>query len=187
MFRAGLLAALVLALSIAPLAHAGAQTYRIKQGVSHGYQNMRSGPGQSHGIVAQIPAGTGGIAAAGGCQDPDDGKSRYVWCKYSWQGLTGWMSSNGLEQVAGGDSDSTSAGSDGTDGPTQDEVDAAAGGKKKQIKCICGPWFYKICLDPNMGEDGPFPIRDGIQFRGPMGFASAQRGGEGQICYIPAP
>ncbi len=177
-------AGLILLLAIGPFTDATAQTYRIKQGVSQGYQNMRSGPGQGHGIVAQIPAGTGGIEAAGDCQDPDDGRSQFPWCKYRWQGLTGWMSSNGLEQLAGSDSGGAS---DGSDGPTPEEVRAAAGAKKKMIECVCGPWFYKICLDPNMGEDGPNPIRNGIQFRGPGGFASAQRGAEGVRCQIPQP
>jgi uncharacterized protein YraI len=38
-----------------------AQTYKVKQTVSEGIQNMRDGPGTGHRLIVSIPAGSGGL------------------------------------------------------------------------------------------------------------------------------
>jgi uncharacterized protein YraI len=76
--------------------------YAIPWNVSDGYQNIRSGPGQKHSVIAKIPAGTNGVEL-GPCRPPDDGQSRYDWCQASWNGYQGWISSCCLnKQVAPG-------------------------------------------------------------------------------------
>jgi uncharacterized protein YraI len=65
--------------------------------VSDGYLNMRTGPGQYHGIVAAIPAGACEVMKAGRCVPPDDRISTYDWCFVRWNGSTGWVSAGGLE------------------------------------------------------------------------------------------
>jgi uncharacterized protein YraI len=76
--------------------------YSIPANLPEGYQNIRSGPGQQHAVIAKVPAGSGGVEI-GPCRPPDDGQSRYDWCQANWNGNTGWISSCCLkEQVAPG-------------------------------------------------------------------------------------
>ena len=75
---------------------ARSQTWRVKQEVSKGIQNVRSGPGTTHDILFSIPAGAGGIER-GSCRQPDSGGGSFNWCQVTWRGRKGWTSSNGLE------------------------------------------------------------------------------------------
>jgi hypothetical protein len=72
-------------------------TKSIKRDVSLGYLNLRSGPGQDQKVLARIPAGTTGVVMTGSCMAPQDGHSGYPFCLVEWNGLRGWVSSNGLE------------------------------------------------------------------------------------------
>jgi hypothetical protein len=67
-------------------------TYSIPPNVSGGVQNLRAGPGQGHGIVVAIPAGADGVQV-GECRSADDGRSRYDFCRATWRGHSGWISS----------------------------------------------------------------------------------------------
>jgi hypothetical protein len=78
---------------------ANADTFRVKETVSGGIQNMRSGPGVRHAVIIAIPAGTEGVEQLGGCREPDDNSSRYIWCRFRWGGKEGWISLNGLEKT----------------------------------------------------------------------------------------
>jgi hypothetical protein len=69
----------------------------VKREVSLGYLNLRAGPGQDQKILARIPAGSTGVAVTGSCAPPKDGASGYPFCPVEWNGLRGWVSSNGLE------------------------------------------------------------------------------------------
>ena len=71
-------------------------TWRVRKYVSQGIQNIRTGAGTMHPVAFSIPAGTGGIVV-GDCRKPDPGGGSYDWCRITWQGKTGWTSSNGLE------------------------------------------------------------------------------------------
>lgn len=73
-----------------------AQDYSVKQDASGGILNMRAGPGTGHALVRSIPAGSGGLTI-GECREPDDGTSRYKWCRASWSGYAGWISSCCIE------------------------------------------------------------------------------------------
>jgi hypothetical protein len=70
---------------------------RVKQDVSLGYLNLRSGPGQNYDVVTRVPAGAGGVIFSGRCATPHDGKSAFPFCLVEWSGHVGWISSNGLE------------------------------------------------------------------------------------------
>ncbi len=72
-------------------------TKSVKREVSLGYLNLRSGPGQDQKVLARIPAGTTGVVVTGSCIAPRDGSSSYPFCPVEWNGLRGWVSSNGLE------------------------------------------------------------------------------------------
>lgn len=87
-------------LAIFPEVASADTSYRVRSEVSGGIQNMRSGPGVGHDIVVAIPAGSDGIKKLGQCRGPDDNTSRFTWCRFSWKGKTGWISVNGLEEVA---------------------------------------------------------------------------------------
>nr|WP_257165772.1 caspase family protein [Bradyrhizobium sp. SRS-191] len=67
----------------------------IKRNVSQGYLNLRREPGQKSEILTRIPAGE--TAMVGGCVMPGDGVSRFTSCRAVWNGVVGWVSSNGLE------------------------------------------------------------------------------------------
>ncbi|MGJ5138858.1 caspase family protein [Bradyrhizobium oligotrophicum] len=67
----------------------------VKRNVSQGYLNLRSEPGQKSSILTRIPAGE--TAMVGGCVMPGDGISRFPSCRAVWNGVVGWVSSNGLE------------------------------------------------------------------------------------------
>lgn len=75
-------------------------TWRVKAGVSKGYQNIRTGPGTMHAVKFRIPARQGNITV-GKCRRPDPGGGRYDWCQVTWRGQSGWSSINGLEQDVG--------------------------------------------------------------------------------------
>src|SRR6266566_99145 len=65
-------------------------SYSIAPNVSEGIQNLRSGPGQGHSIVIAIPAGRSGVIVHE-CRSPDDGQSRFQWCRAQWNGYSGWI------------------------------------------------------------------------------------------------
>ncbi|MGJ5203698.1 caspase family protein [Bradyrhizobium sp. HKCCYLR20261] len=67
----------------------------VKRNVSQGYLNLRREPGQKSEILTRIPAGE--TAMVGGCVMPGDGVSRFASCRAVWNGVVGWVSSNGLE------------------------------------------------------------------------------------------
>lgn len=68
-------------------------------------------------------------------------------------------------------------------GPAGFAASAATKSGKPPRQCICAPGVsYKICLEPQMGEDGPFPIKNGVQLRGPMGFRSAKNNPGARSC-----
>jgi uncharacterized protein YraI len=75
-----------------------AVTWRVRSDVSQGILNVRVGPGASYplsGPPFPMPAGTGGIHV-GECKPPDNG-GKFDWCLITWNGASGWASSNGLE------------------------------------------------------------------------------------------
>ena len=67
----------------------------VKRNVSLGYLNLRTAPGQDEAVVVRIPAGA--TAMVGGCVRPNDGVSRYSFCRAEYRGMKGWASSNGFE------------------------------------------------------------------------------------------
>jgi hypothetical protein len=77
--------------------HPAVITKSIRRDVSLGYMNLRSGPGQDQKILARIPAGSTGVTVTGACMAPKDSASVYPFCPVEWNGLQGWVSSNGLE------------------------------------------------------------------------------------------
>jgi len=72
--------------------------FTIKNNVSDGVLNMRSGPGQQHSLVIAIPAGVNDVMI-GDCRAPDDGRSRHNWCKARWSGHSGWVSRGGIVET----------------------------------------------------------------------------------------
>jgi uncharacterized protein YraI len=64
--------------------------------LDYGFLNMRSGPGQGHGVILSIPAGAY-VEVVGPCITADDGTSVHRWCNIKWGGRAGWASSGGLE------------------------------------------------------------------------------------------
>ena len=75
----------------------GIETWRVKDGVSDGYVNARSGPGTMHSILFRIPAGTGDLPMET-CLPPDPGGGKYDWCLLTFMGQQGWVSKNGIER-----------------------------------------------------------------------------------------
>ena len=67
----------------------------VKRNVSLGYLNLRTAPGQDEAVVVRIPAGA--TAMVGGCVRPNDGVSRYSFCRAGYRGMKGWASANGFE------------------------------------------------------------------------------------------
>jgi len=65
---------------------------QVRHDVSEGVLNMRTGPDRQYSLVVAVPAGST-VQLVGNCRNPDDGVSRYSWCRYQWNGYTGWMSS----------------------------------------------------------------------------------------------
>jgi hypothetical protein len=65
--------------------------FYVLQTVSGGVLNMRSGPGTRHRLIVGIPAGTGNLAV-GACRRADTGHGK-PWCRASWRGHAGWISS----------------------------------------------------------------------------------------------
>ena len=75
-----------------------AVTWRVRSDVSQGILNVRVGPGASYALRGPpfpMPAGAGGIQV-GECKPPDNG-GKFDWCLITWNGASGWASSNGLE------------------------------------------------------------------------------------------
>jgi hypothetical protein len=72
-------------------------TKSVKQEVSLGYLNLRSGPGQNQKVVTRIPGGATGVVLIEPCVPPNDGISTFPFCHVEWKGYQGWVSSNGLE------------------------------------------------------------------------------------------
>jgi hypothetical protein len=70
---------------------------RIKDNVSLGYMNLRTGPGLNQAIITHVPAGTNGILVKGPCVSATDNESSYPFCPVEWNGYTGWISLSGLE------------------------------------------------------------------------------------------
>ncbi|MBV1693036.1 MAG: hypothetical protein KGP27_01095 [Hyphomicrobiales bacterium] len=70
--------------------------WRARIQVSQGIQNVRQGPGSMHKLLFSIPAGNGGIRIRE-CWKPDEGGGTFDWCLITWNGQTGWTSSNGIE------------------------------------------------------------------------------------------
>jgi len=68
---------------------------QVRHDVSQGVSNMRSGPGQYNSLIVAVPAGST-LMLKGDCRNADDGVSRYPWCRYQWNGYTGWMSSGNV-------------------------------------------------------------------------------------------
>jgi hypothetical protein len=68
----------------------GTQRFRVPDSVSGGILHLRSGPDTDHAIVATIPAGAEDVEV-GQCRRAKGGKK--PWCKASWRGHSGWLSS----------------------------------------------------------------------------------------------
>lgn len=71
-------------------------TWRVKDGVSQGFVNVRSGPGTMHAILFSIGEGATGLEVSD-CRPPDPGGGKYDWCLVRYGGQQGWVSSNGIE------------------------------------------------------------------------------------------
>ena len=79
-----------------------ASSYRVKQDVTDGYLNMRTGPGVGFEIMTRIPAGVGDITpirkdGSVECVMPRDRSSRHPFCQLEWHHFRGWLSSINLE------------------------------------------------------------------------------------------
>jgi hypothetical protein len=72
------------------------ETWRIKQGVSEGYMNVRDGRGTEFPVLFRITEGTGGILVHI-CLPPEAGGTK-DWCMIEYQGQRGWVSSGGIEK-----------------------------------------------------------------------------------------
>ena len=70
--------------------------FTVKDDVSTGYANMRSGPGLGWPIIAKVPAGTGGLKRVGPCRDRDDAPGPQF-CPVNWNGTTGFVSLANLD------------------------------------------------------------------------------------------
>jgi uncharacterized protein YraI len=73
-------------------------TWRVRSDVSQGILNVRVGPGVNYALRGPpfpMPAGAGGIQV-GECKLPDNG-GKFDWCLITWNGVSGWASSKGLE------------------------------------------------------------------------------------------
>ena len=100
MFSRALMIVLTPLLLALPGAAHAAKLSMVALDVSGGILNMRSGPGVGHDVVIAIPAGTGNLDITS-CVKADDNSSIYPWCRTTWEGHTGWVSSQGIEQMAG--------------------------------------------------------------------------------------
>lgn len=69
--------------------------YSVSPSVSGGVHNMRDGPGIGHNLIVGIPARSSGVSL-GECRDPDDGRSKNLWCRAEWNGYLGWVSRSGI-------------------------------------------------------------------------------------------
>jgi Trypsin-like peptidase domain/Bacterial SH3 domain len=63
--------------------------------VSDGLLNLRTSPSAQSKLVAEIPAGSGGIIVES-CQRKGEPGQKYPWCRVTWKGQSGWVSSGGL-------------------------------------------------------------------------------------------
>ena len=79
----------------APSPQPPTSTKRIKNNVSLGYLNLRTGPSLNQSVIARIPAGTNGVVVTGPCVQAID--ENYPFCPVEWNGYKGWASSSGLE------------------------------------------------------------------------------------------
>jgi uncharacterized protein YraI len=97
---------LFLALSIAGsqlsavtiVCQAGAAEYRVNDDVPGGILNLRTGPGVNHDLVVSIPSGSTGVEVTE-CRSGDDDVSKKSWCRATWKGNHGWVSSCCISQT----------------------------------------------------------------------------------------
>ncbi len=68
---------------------------RVRDSVSQGFHNIRSGPGSAYRPVVSVPAGQT-VQFIGNCRAPEGG-GRSQWCQVSWKGQAGWSSMSGLK------------------------------------------------------------------------------------------
>lgn len=116
-----------------PTAWGFAQSSRfvVADTASGGYLNMRSGPGQGHRVIAQLPVGSTGVLS-GECRAADDSRSRYEWCQAEWQGYSGWVSTCCIIRGAAG----------------SDEVASVEEGKSDPLRTRA-PILYAYCFARN--------------------------------------
>lgn len=132
--RGGRLAALALGVAMSGPAEAqpAPGEYSIPLGIRGGSQNLRSGPGQDHSVVAKIPAGAGGVQIFD-CKPPSDSRSTFDFCRASWNGFEGWISSCCLVPARGGRAvDST-----GRPPRTAEPDPAPSAGNPNQFNLVC--------------------------------------------------
>ncbi len=67
----------------------------VLSGVSDGVLNLRIAPNTNSTLLIEIPAGAGGVVVDH-CQSQTPPGSRFPWCKVTWRGRSGWVSSGGL-------------------------------------------------------------------------------------------
>jgi uncharacterized protein YraI len=97
---------LFLALSIAGsqlsavtiVCQAGAAEYRVNDDVPGGILNLRTGPGVNHDLVVSSPSGSTGVEVTE-CRSGDDDVSKKSWCRATWKGNHGWVSSCCISQT----------------------------------------------------------------------------------------
>lgn len=75
----------------------GTPGWRIRADISGGFANVRTGPGTMHGVVFTISVGAP-LMRVTRCRPPDPGGGRFDWCEITWQGRSGWISINAIEQ-----------------------------------------------------------------------------------------
>jgi uncharacterized caspase-like protein/uncharacterized protein YraI len=79
------------------LAFANARRFKVLENVSDGILNIRTGPGTTGRVVAEMPAGASDVSV-GRCVPPEDGKG-VPWCEVQWRGYAGWASSCCMVEV----------------------------------------------------------------------------------------
>lgn len=84
-------------IAAAPKTQPQETTRRVKSLVSGGYINLREGPGLDQRVVVEIPAGESIVVDESDCKPGSDGRTKYPFCRVTWEGHVGWASASGYE------------------------------------------------------------------------------------------
>ena len=84
---------------IGPACAQSEMTHFVSEGVSGGVLNLRAAPGVTSTLIASVPAGQG-VRSLGQCERVGGSGASTTWCRFSWNGQTGWLASNGLRTAA---------------------------------------------------------------------------------------